>query len=92
MGTQELMRQAMGGIKALQQVQQAQAIAAMGGTTGRGIAPWGVVIGDGQQDDKAQAAQLHNAANAAFEAIERVDAERAAATAAVAAAAETGSI
>ena len=87
MGTQELMRQVQEGIRALQQVQQAQAIAAMGGTTGRGIAPWGVVIGDGQQDDKAQAAQLHNAANAAFEAIERVDAERAAA-----AAAGTGSI
>jgi len=87
MGTQELMRQVMGGIKALQQVQQAQAIAAMGGTTGRGIAPRGVAIGDGQ-DDKGHVAQLHVAANAAFEAIERVDAERAAA----AAAAETGSI
>ena len=90
MGTQELMRQAMGGIKALQQVQQAQAIAAMGGTTGSGIAPGGGAIGDGQ-DDKAQVAQLHIAANAAFEAIERVDAERAATTAA-AAVAGTGSI
>ena len=86
MGTQELMRQAMDGIKALHQVQQAQAIAAMGGTTGTGsgIAPGDVAVGDGQQDDKAQAAQLHIAASAAFEAIERVDAERAAATAAAA--------
>ena len=82
MGTQELMRQVMDGIKALHQVQQAQAIAAMGDTAGSGIAPGGVAIGD-----KAQAAQLHIAANAAFEAIERVDAERAAA-----AAAGTGSI
>ena len=90
MGTQELMRQAMDGIKALQQVQQAQAIGVMGGTTGRGIAPGGVAIGDGQ-DDKAQVAQLHVAANAAFEAIERVDAEKSATTAA-AAAAGTGSI
>ena len=89
MGTQELMRQAMDGIKALHQVQQAQAIAAMGGTTGTGsgIAPGDVAISDGQ-DDKGQVAQLHVAANAAFEAIERVDAERAAA----AVAAGTGSI
>ena len=86
-GTHELMRQAMEGIKALQQVQQAQAA-----TGGAGVAPGGVAVGDGQQDGKAQAAQLHIAANAAFEAIERVDAERAAAAAATAAAVETGTI
>jgi hypothetical protein len=75
------MREVQEGIRALQ---QAQAQAAMGG---RGIAPGGVAIGDGRQDDKTQTSQLHIAPNAPFEAIERVDAERAAA-----AAAGTGSI